>query len=383
MSEQNIASQVLGYISIACSIVCTIPQFVEMYKLKSSEGTAILFLMCWLCGDTMNILGLILTKQWYESKTSVLTACWYVLSDLSVISAVVYYDHIYHRIQKKKNDDPENKSRRPTLNKKCYRSISITSDKDSVIRVGEEDCKSVDSDSFVANNDKSKLNEEANTSSTRLLSISLFFVGMFMLKSADFSSDFVSPNLPHVNSRSLLSTSNADEKNMEMIDPYMFHQANLRFYDNGDHSLLTRWIDAVLKHVFHYNTFPILSHKLDDLEKLYRERVAVDACGVKGNINYINKTPTSIYLATTNANTCEARLTITKTQGEQLYPKSSFHKYKEYGVDKTFFYFLDKNGVNDSLITLVPEPSNPPNDTNNSNMVCKNIPLFIYFVNLN
>eukprot|EP00122_Pirum_gemmata_P005679 Pgem_evm1s5178 len=114
MVEQSLASQIIGYISTSIWIIVSIPQLYEMYKLKSSEGMAILFLLSWLLGDTLSLLGLFLSGQWTGSKTTVVTTIWFVLSDLLLIIFYCYYEYCYPKLYKKlrdsdnDNDETEN-----------------------------------------------------------------------------------------------------------------------------------------------------------------------------------------------------------------------------------------------------------------------------------
>ncbi|RHZ85224.1 hypothetical protein Glove_69g65 [Diversispora epigaea] len=86
--ENEIFSQVLGYISIACWVVVSIPQLYENYKRKSSESLSITFLIFWLLGDTFNLLGSILQNL---ISTVILLAIYYIISDIVIIIQVLYY----------------------------------------------------------------------------------------------------------------------------------------------------------------------------------------------------------------------------------------------------------------------------------------------------
>eukprot|EP00122_Pirum_gemmata_P007057 Pgem_evm1s6465 len=149
-------------------------------------------------------------------------------------------------------------------------------------------------------------------------------------------------------------------------DPYMFHQANLHFYTknidgsktyDGKDCLLSRWIKSVLGYVHKYNTFPIISHKMDDLERFYRDRMARDECKVEGSIQYENLKPKIINLQSNSKmakeSDCPAKLTITPTEGADNVEFLKYNAFKAsetgatqveiYGVDTTHSYTVNAN----------------------------------------
>eukprot|EP01134_Creolimax_fragrantissima_P004568 CFRG4568T1 len=102
-------------------------------------------------------------------------------------------------------------------------------------------------------------------------------------------------------------------------DPYMFHQVNLRTFeqDSITQSLLSQWIEAALKWVTAYTTFPILSFKMDDLAEVYRQRQERDECELSGAVEY--KLGMPVKLTISSQKSCEAKLTYTATQGSELF----------------------------------------------------------------
>lgn len=69
--------------------------------------------------------------------------------------------------------------------------------------------------------------------------------------------------------------------------PYMFHQSNMRSFpwENGKRmSLVSVWMDEVLKEVRKFSTLPILSEKMGDLGPIYLERMAFESCGYKARL---------------------------------------------------------------------------------------------------
>jgi hypothetical protein len=68
------------------------------------------------------------------------------------------------------------------------------------------------------------------------------------------------------------------------IYPWMFHQANLRFYD-GTRSLLTDLLDATLNKYRSMFRLPILSPRQDETAMKIEERMAYNAAGVSATFN--------------------------------------------------------------------------------------------------
>lgn len=74
--------------SLACWIVLLLPQLIEQWRLKSSEGLAIGFITIWFIGDLANLTGAI----WGGLLPGViLLAVWFCLSDGLLILSYFYY----------------------------------------------------------------------------------------------------------------------------------------------------------------------------------------------------------------------------------------------------------------------------------------------------
>ena len=78
----------IGMTSLLFWILCQLPQFVKNYQQKNADALAGLLLAQWLCGDTMNFFGSILTRQLAFQK---LSAALFVLMDITMISQKVLY----------------------------------------------------------------------------------------------------------------------------------------------------------------------------------------------------------------------------------------------------------------------------------------------------
>ncbi|KAM6434952.1 lysosomal amino acid transporter 1 homolog [Liasis olivaceus] len=86
---RDIASVVLGLVSIVCFAAASFPQFYLACKTGiMDQALSIYFLLGWLGGDSLNLLGSFLADQ---LPLQVYTAIYYVLADLLMISLYVYY----------------------------------------------------------------------------------------------------------------------------------------------------------------------------------------------------------------------------------------------------------------------------------------------------
>lgn len=115
-------------------------------------------------------------------------------------------------------------------------------------------------------------------------------------------------------------------------DPYMFHQANLNFFDhNGERmSLLTWWIEGILNYFTKYSNLPIFTLKFADLETFYKERQTRDECGIQGKVVYENGKATKLVM--TSDKDCTAKLST--TTGNTL-TFADAHEVEVYGPDRT------------------------------------------------
>lgn len=70
-------------------------------------------------------------------------------------------------------------------------------------------------------------------------------------------------------------------------DAFMFHQANVKFFNYVDPvtlsslsvSLTTLWMERVIKKSMEYYNLPIVSPKFGDMAKIWMDREAMDNCG--------------------------------------------------------------------------------------------------------
>ncbi|KAM9630395.1 lysosomal amino acid transporter 1 homolog [Morphnus guianensis] len=86
---QDIASVVLGLVSIFCFAAASFPQFYQACKTGIMDrALSIYFLLGWLGGDLLNLIGSFLADQ---LPLQVYTAVYYVLADLVMLSLYCYY----------------------------------------------------------------------------------------------------------------------------------------------------------------------------------------------------------------------------------------------------------------------------------------------------
>uniref|UniRef100_A0A8C1PVA2 Lysosomal amino acid transporter 1 homolog n=1 Tax=Cyprinus carpio TaxID=7962 RepID=A0A8C1PVA2_CYPCA len=86
---RDIASVVLGLLSIVCFMVSSLPQYYSSCKTGNMDSAlSIWFLLFWLAGDSCNLIGSFLADQLPLQKY---TAVYYVLADLLMLSVYCYY----------------------------------------------------------------------------------------------------------------------------------------------------------------------------------------------------------------------------------------------------------------------------------------------------
>ncbi|KFP08446.1 Lysosomal amino acid transporter 1, partial [Calypte anna] len=87
--SRDIASIVLGLVSILCFAAASFPQFYQACKTGiMDQALSIYFLLGWLGGDLLNLIGSFLADQ---LPLQVYTAVYYVLADLVMLSLYCYY----------------------------------------------------------------------------------------------------------------------------------------------------------------------------------------------------------------------------------------------------------------------------------------------------
>ncbi|XP_058245921.1 lysosomal amino acid transporter 1 homolog [Hemibagrus wyckioides] len=86
---RDMASVILGLLSIACFIVSSFPQYYSSCKAGNMDSAlSIWFLLFWLAGDSCNLIGSFLADQLPLQKY---TAVYYVMADLLMLSMYTFY----------------------------------------------------------------------------------------------------------------------------------------------------------------------------------------------------------------------------------------------------------------------------------------------------
>ncbi|EEQ32372.1 hypothetical protein McanMca71_006462 [Microsporum canis] len=86
-------SSTLGVLSIISWLFAQLPQIYKNYKIKSTAGLSIFFIVEWLLADTANFIGAVLTNQ---AGWQVTIAAYYILVDLVMTCQHFWYTHIKH-----------------------------------------------------------------------------------------------------------------------------------------------------------------------------------------------------------------------------------------------------------------------------------------------
>lgn len=92
------ASFWIGLSSIGFWLFANLPQIIENYRKSNADSLAPAFLLQWILGDSLNLIGSILADQ---LPTQIATAVYYVLMDFILIGQYIYYK-IKERIKQKK-----------------------------------------------------------------------------------------------------------------------------------------------------------------------------------------------------------------------------------------------------------------------------------------
>ncbi|EFR03231.1 PQ-loop repeat-containing protein 2 [Nannizzia gypsea CBS 118893] len=84
-------SSTLGVLSIISWLFAQLPQIYKNYKIKSTAGLSIIFIVEWLLADTANCIGAVLTNQ---AGWQITIAAYYVIVDLIMTYQHFWYTHM-------------------------------------------------------------------------------------------------------------------------------------------------------------------------------------------------------------------------------------------------------------------------------------------------
>lgn len=87
-------SSILGTLSIISWLFAQLPQIYKNYRLQSTTGLSLFFLVIWCLGDSSNLVGAILTRQ---AGWQVVVAAYYVFVDVVLVFQFFWYTHIKGR----------------------------------------------------------------------------------------------------------------------------------------------------------------------------------------------------------------------------------------------------------------------------------------------
>ncbi|KZV79220.1 PQ-loop-domain-containing protein [Exidia glandulosa HHB12029] len=124
--SSSLASAFLGYVSMGCWIVATVPQILENWRNKSTDGLAPGFVLIWVAGDLLNLLG-----SWWQHvlRSMIILAAYYVSQDLILIFQMIHYRNASQA--QKSGDDTERdallpRSRSPSPSATSERTARVT-----------------------------------------------------------------------------------------------------------------------------------------------------------------------------------------------------------------------------------------------------------------
>lgn len=126
---------------------------------------------------------------------------------------------------------------------------------------------------------------------------------------------------------------------------HMFHQSNMNVftYHNKKYSLLSYWMERVVKEFRKYNTLPILNLKMDDLKDLYLNRMSYEQCEVNAAVKMHEGEMQKIILKSAQ-NNCFVPITSPKIKATSLREGSSL--LQSYGPDTNAFVKMGPESKN-------------------------------------
>mmetsp|Transcript_11659 Transcript_11659/g.35002 ORF Transcript_11659/g.35002 Transcript_11659/m.35002 type:complete len:373 (-) Transcript_11659:485-1603(-) len=95
---RDIAGFTLGIVSICFWVVAQVPQFILNIKRESVEALSSWFLAQWLLGDTLNLVGCILTGS--QLPTQTWTAGYFIFADMVMMIQYIYYMALQNQREK-------------------------------------------------------------------------------------------------------------------------------------------------------------------------------------------------------------------------------------------------------------------------------------------
>ncbi|ETS85841.1 hypothetical protein PFICI_03866 [Pestalotiopsis fici W106-1] len=87
----KVFSNVLGCVSLVAWIFVLVPQLLENYRTKRTDGLSVGFLIIWILGDIANLSGALVTGI---APSAIQLAAYFCLSDAVLIAQYVYYNAV-------------------------------------------------------------------------------------------------------------------------------------------------------------------------------------------------------------------------------------------------------------------------------------------------
>lgn len=87
-STQQMLAFYVGLASILCWLVAQGPQLITNYKNGNADSLSALFLVQWLIGDSLNLIGSVLSNQ---QATQIITAYYFVSMDFVMVMQYAFY----------------------------------------------------------------------------------------------------------------------------------------------------------------------------------------------------------------------------------------------------------------------------------------------------
>eukprot|EP01111_Echinosteliopsis_oligospora_P000404 TRINITY_DN1042_c0_g2_i1.p1 TRINITY_DN1042_c0_g2~~TRINITY_DN1042_c0_g2_i1.p1 ORF type:complete len:869 (+),score=262.17 TRINITY_DN1042_c0_g2_i1:138-2744(+) len=126
------------------------------------------------------------------------------------------------------------------------------------------------------------------------------------------------------------------------IDPYMFHQANMREYldpaTGKNTSLLRHWIEAVVARFYMYYDLPIHAHTHDLLTQKWLNRESRDSCGFQSTLTVNTATWQATGISGSSTGQCSMAIT-----GVQVSAAASKFTEEKYGPDTTTWVSMNRD----------------------------------------
>jgi len=134
-------------------------------------------------------------------------------------------------------------------------------------------------------------------------------------------------------------------------DPFVFNQSNLKVMSDGSSSIVSEWIDIMLKKLNSYVYWPMFSYKSDDLGTYYKLRSIRKECG--SEVHYSHNETHILSIEVSSNQPCVVPITVAGdiTQNASSNPGLSFEKV---GTDPLTVWITVPGDNTSKIINLNP-----------------------------